>query len=190
MSQALQSARLRLAPADPALAGQVAAFFGRNAAHLAPWEPRRVQLADALAQRLSLEQMAQAFADGSGWRWLLLPAGDDSRVIGSVAVNTVVRGFHHSANLGYALDAQAQGQGLMHEALAAVIAHVFSPTVNLHRLQAAVRPENLRSLRLLDRLGFTRIGLARDYLCIDGAWRDHLLLERLNPDFRPPADWR
>lgn len=189
MSQALQSARLRLAPADPALAGRVAAFFARNAAHLAPWEPRRAQLADALTQRLSLEQMAQAFADGSGWRWLLLPADDDSRVLGSVAVNNVVRGFHHSASLGYALDAEAQGRGLMHEALQTVVQHVFSPAVNLHRLQAAVRPENGRSLALLDRLGFARIGLARDYLCINGAWRDHLLFERLNPEFLAPADW-
>lgn len=190
MTQALQSARLCLAPADPALAGRVAAFFARNAAHLAPWEPRRAQLADALAQRLSLEQMARAFAEGTGWRWLLLPAGDDRQVIGSVAVNNVVRGFHHSANLGYALDEQAQGQGLMREALATVIEHVFSAAVNLHRLQAAVRPENARSLRLLQHLGFERIGLARDYLCIDGAWRDHLLLERLNPHFRSPPDWR
>lgn len=189
MTQALQSPRLRLAPADPALAGRVAAFFARNAAHLAPWEPRRAQLADALTQRLSLEQMAQAFAEGSGWRWLLLSQDDDSRVLGSVAVSNVVRGFHRSASLGYALDAEAQGQGLMHEALQSVIEHVFSPAVNLHRLQAAVRPENGRSLVLLDRLGFARIGLAKDYLCIDGAWRDHWLLERLNPDFRKPADW-
>lgn len=190
MSQALQSPRLRLAPADPALAGRVAAFFARNAAHLAPWEPRRTQLADALAQRLSLEQMAQAFAEGSAWRWLLLPANDESRVIGSVAVNSVVRGFHHSANLGYALDGQAQGQGLMQEALQTVIQHVFSPAVNLHRLQAAARPENRRSLALLARLDFSRIGLARDYLCIAGGWCDHELLERLNPGFRAPADWR
>lgn len=189
MSQALQSARLRLAPADPALAGRVAAFFARNAAHLAPWEPRRTQLADALAQRLSLEQMAQAFADGTGWRWLLLPLDDETRVIGSVAVNNVVRGFHHSANLGYAIDAQAQGQGLMREALQTVIQHVFAPAVNLHRLQAAVRPENARSLALLNRLGFGRIGLARDYLCIAGRWCDHELFEQLNPAFRAPVDW-
>ncbi len=189
MSQALQSPRLRLAPADPALAGRVAAFFARNTAHLAPWEPRRAELADALTQRLSLEQMARAFAEGSGWRWLLLPADDDTRVIGSVAVNSVARGFHHSANLGYALDAQAQGKGLMHEALQTVIAHVFSPAVNLHRLQAAVRPENARSLILVERLGFQRIGLARDYLCIAGRWCDHELFELLNPAFRRPADW-
>ena len=189
MSVALRTPRLQLAPADPVYAGRVADFFARNAAHLAPWEPRRAQLADPLTQQLSLEQLAKAFAEGTGWRWLLLPADDSSRVIGSVAVNTVVRGFHHSANLGYALDQQAQGRGLMQEAVQAVLAHCFGAELNLHRLQAACRPENARSLALLQRLGFSRIGLAKDYLCIAGAWRDHWLCERLNPAFRPPADW-
>lgn len=189
MSQLLRTARLELMPADPVYAGRVAAFFARNAAHLAPWEPRRAQLADPMVQALSLEQMAKAFAEGSGWRWLLLASDDSSRVIGSVALNTVVRGFHQSAKLGYALDEQAQGRGLMQEALQAVLAAAFGADLNLHRVQAAVRPENTRSLSLLQRLEFREIGLAKDYLQIDGAWRDHLLFEHLNPGFRPPPDW-
>jgi ribosomal-protein-alanine N-acetyltransferase len=86
--------------------------------------------------------------------------------------------------LGYSIDAAAQGRGLMREALAAVIAQVFSARVDLHRLQANVRPENARSLILLKRLGFEREGSARDYLHIDGAWRDHEMFALRNPDFR------
>jgi ribosomal-protein-alanine N-acetyltransferase len=48
---------------------------------------------------------------------------------------------------------------------------------------ANYRPENLRSARLLARLGFIQEGYARDYLFIDGAWRDHVLTARLNPAF-------
>ena len=64
----------------------------------------------------------------------------------------------------------------------------WTPRSNLHRLQAAYRPENLRSGQVLQRLGFREIGLARDYLCIDGAWCDHLLTERINPAFREAND--
>jgi len=69
----------------------------------------------------------------------------------------------------------------MQEAVEAVVAHLFSPGVDLHRLQAACRPENARSLALLDRLGFRTIGLAERYLLIDGEWRDHYLMELVRP---------
>jgi ribosomal-protein-alanine N-acetyltransferase len=72
----------------------------------------------------------------------------------------------------------------MREALHAVIEHAFSPAVHLHRIQANVRPENGRSVRLLQRLGFEDEGLAREYLFIDGAWQDHRMFALRNADFR------
>jgi ribosomal-protein-alanine N-acetyltransferase len=53
-----------------------------------------------------------------------------------------------------------------------------------------VRPENTRSLILLERLGFEREGLAREYLFIDGAWRDHVMTAKRNhrwPATQPPS---
>ena len=47
--------------------------------------------------------------------------------------------------------------------------------LRLHRVQANHLPENQRSARLLQRLGFRVEGLAREYLYINGAWRDHVL---------------
>jgi ribosomal-protein-alanine N-acetyltransferase len=66
---------------------------------------------------------------------------------------------------------------------------MFSPRVNLHRVQAAFRPENLRSGRVLERLGFRSEGVAPDYLYIDGAWRDHVVTSLRNPEFVPPDGW-
>jgi [ribosomal protein S5]-alanine N-acetyltransferase len=172
-------------PASPLHAVQLADFYARNAAHLAPWEPRREGITLTARQVELLSEAATHAAEGTGFRWLL--SDDGVRVVGLIGVNNVVRGFHHSATLGYALDASLQGRGLMHEALASVIAEVFGPPIQLHRLQAAWRPENARSGRLLQRLGFRQIGLARDYLQIDGAWRDHVLSERLNDAFEAPG---
>jgi ribosomal-protein-alanine N-acetyltransferase len=84
--------------------------------------------------------------------------------------------------LGYAIDAAHEGRGLMREALQATIEYVFD-VLRLHRIQANYVPENRRSGALLERLGFVREGLARDYLFINGAWRDHVLTARLNPAF-------
>ena len=55
--------------------------------------------------------------------------------------------------------------------------------MRLHRIMANFRPENERSRRLLQRLGFVEEGFARAYLFIDGAWRDHVLTSLTNPSY-------
>jgi len=52
-------------------------------------------------------------------------------------------------------------------------------TLRLHRVEAACIPNNIGSIRLLENTGFTREGYAREYLCINGIWQDHLLYARL-----------
>ena len=56
--------------------------------------------------------------------------------------------------------------------------------LNLHRIEAACIPSNAASIRVLEKCGFTREGLARRYLCINGVWQDHLLFGLLHEDFR------
>ena len=112
------------------------------------------------------------------------------RVIGSVNFSSVVRSAFHSCNLGYALDQEFEGQALMTEALRCAIGEMFAPHVNLHRIQAAYRPENWRSAEVLKRLGFHDEGVCPDYLFIDGLWRVHRLVALLNKGFIEPAAWR
>jgi ribosomal-protein-alanine N-acetyltransferase len=54
--------------------------------------------------------------------------------------------------------------------------------LRLHRIEAACIPANVASVRLLEKTGFQREGFARQYLCIDGVWQDHLLFARLKDD--------
>ncbi len=186
----LTTERLQLRAPDPAQAQAVADFHLRNRAHFARWDPPTPDAffqAGFQAERLAMA--ARAFAEGSGYRyWLVLP-DEPQRIVGSVHFSQVARGAFHSAMLGYAIDAACEGRGLMTEALRGAIAEMFSPGVNLHRVQANHRPENRRSAATLARLGFQVEGLARNYLYIDGAWRDHVLTALLNPDFLPPVGW-
>ena len=86
--------------------------------------------------------------------------------------------------LGYQIDRQFEGQGLMHEALTAAIDYMFTGQ-KLHRINANYRPENARSGRLLARLGFQIDGYAKKFLFVDGDWRDHILTSRTNDQFQP-----
>ena len=190
----LQTPRLMLMAPDPdpalGLARAIADFRARNAVHFAPWDPPRTpdeDVPDVIQGRLTTG--AAAFAAGQGWRWWLALADAPRRVVGQVSLSNLSRGPFQNCSLGYSLDADCQGRGLMHEALQAVIAEAFAPAIHLHRLQAAVRPENGRSLAVLARLNFADEGLARHYLYIDGAWCDHRLLAITNPAFIPPASW-
>jgi ribosomal-protein-alanine N-acetyltransferase len=186
----ISTERLLLQAGSESLADSLADFHRRNRRHFARWDPPTAEhfyTAATQAERIRLG--LKAFAEGAAFRYWLSPAADPGLIIGSVHFSQVARGAFHNAVLGYALDESCQGRGLMHEALTAAIGEMFSPQVNLHRLQAAYRPENQRSGAVLARLGFRREGLARDYLFIDGAWRDHVLTALTNPLFSPPADW-
>ncbi|WP_369334307.1 GNAT family N-acetyltransferase, partial [Stenotrophomonas maltophilia] len=55
-----------------------------------------------------------------------------------------------------------------------LVPHIFGP-LGFRRIEAACVPHNTASVGLLERVGFGREGLARQYLCINGVWMDHLL---------------
>ena len=186
----LMTPRLRLVAPDVRLAAALAEFHTRNREHLSPWEP---PLGDGhfteAGQAERLRHAAVLFAAGAGYRYLLQPIGDTAHVVGSVEFSNIARGPFQSCALGYALDLALEGQALMTEALRCAIAEMFSPRVNLHRIQAAFRPENWRSAEVLKRLGFRDEGVAPDYLFIDGAWRTHRLTALHNEAFVVPTPW-
>ena len=186
----IDTPRLQLLATHAGLAEAVAGFYQRNSAHFAPWDPPlpadHAELARVTA---SLSEGRAAFEAGASHRWWLAERDWPGLVIGSVHLSHIVRGAFQSCQLGYALDESFQGRGLMHEALRAVIDQAFSLSLNLHRIQAAVRPDNLRSVGVVQRLGFRDEGLARDYLYIDGAWRDHRIYTLTHSGFVPPEHW-
>jgi [ribosomal protein S5]-alanine N-acetyltransferase len=180
---ALATARLTLVLAQTALAAEHLAFFTRNDDHFRPWDPPRPR--GLLTVDYWLQQLARSQAEfeaGTAVRLAALRKAAPSLMVGRINLTQIARGPFQSAMLGYAIDAAHEGQGLMREALHAVIGYAFGE-LKLHRLEANVRPENLRSLRSLAALGFERTGLARRYLFIDGAWRDHVQYQRINDAF-------
>jgi [ribosomal protein S5]-alanine N-acetyltransferase len=99
---------------------------------------------------------------------------EDGALVGCFGVGEIVRGHFQNAYLGYYAFEPFAGQGFMREGLELVVRYAFEE-LRLHRLQAAIQPENERSLALVRAAGFRREGLARRYLKIGGRWRDHEL---------------
>ena len=106
----------------------------------------------------------------------------DDALLGGITLGNMRRGVAQCGTLGYWMGEKYAGKGLMTKAARALLRHAFLE-MGLHRVEAACAPENERSRRLLERLGFEREGFARAYLLIDGAWQDHLLFAMLERNF-------
>ncbi len=180
----LTTPHLVLRASDPAFAEAAAGFYRRNREAHTRWNPPLPESMFSVdGHRARLAEAAAAATAGTGIGWWLFAPGEPGVALGQIHFAQIARRAFCNAMLGYAIDRAHEGRGLMREALAAAVADAFGPRVGLHRVQANVRPENTRSLALLARLGFEREGLAREYLFIDGAWRDHVMTAKLNPDW-------
>lgn len=113
----------------------------------------------------------------------------DGQLIGKVALHSIQWGVSFSAGLGYWIDADLAGAGLMTEAVARLVAVAFEE-IGLHRLWAGVQPANRPSQRVLEKLGFVREGLHRQELFINGRWQDQYFFTLLETEFRARrAQW-
>jgi ribosomal-protein-alanine N-acetyltransferase len=179
----LAGRRVLVRMAAPAEAPAVAAYFARNRRHLAPFEPDRPPgFHSPAAWRRRLEASRSAFERDQELRLFVFERSAPREVIGTISFSGIARGPFQACNLGFSLDGGRVGRGLMAEALRLALAHAFAPGgLALHRVQASHLPRNLRSARLLARLGFRVEGRARRYLRIAGAWRDHVLTSKTAP---------
>ena len=143
----------------------------RNASWLTPWDATvppggetRPSTFRQLVRRLN--RMARA---GTTYPFVVEVSG---AFAGQLTVNNIVRGSAQFASLGYWLDKEFAGRGIMPRAVAMAIDHCFF-TAGLHRVEIAIRPENSNSLRVVEKLEIHEVGFAPRFLHIDGAWRDH-----------------
>jgi [ribosomal protein S5]-alanine N-acetyltransferase len=146
----------------------------RDHNHLQPWEPTGHGSWDERHGMFAWPGLCWALR-GMARRGVALPFAItvDDQFCGQVSISNVVRGALLSAWVGYWVASDFTGGGVATVAVALGADHCFGP-VGLHRLEATVRPENLASRRVLEKLGFRQEGLYLRYLSVAGAWRDHL----------------
>ncbi|GII97891.1 [SSU ribosomal protein S5P]-alanine acetyltransferase [Sediminihabitans luteus] len=168
---------LRLAAPDDATA--LAAALVRNRTHLAPWEPERP--AEFFTPEGQAERLRTALAAHDAGTAVPLVLAADDAVVGRVDLVDVVRGAFCNAHLGYWVDGERQGRGIMTAAVGVAL-RVARDDLGLHRVQAATLVHNAGSQRVLATNGFEQIGLAPRYLKIAGRWQDHVLFQRILHD--------
>ena len=155
-----------------------AALREQSREFLTPWEPSWP--ADDLSRsafRRRIRRYTEDLRSDQSYAFLIFRS-TDGRLVGGLTLANVRRGVAQAGSLGYWMGLPFVRHGYMTAAVRAIIPFAFG-TLRLHRLEAACIPTNTASIQLLENTGFIREGYAREYLCINGIWQDHLLYGRL-----------
>jgi len=180
----LRTSRVTLRPPVLGDFAQWAKLREASRSFLAPWEP--IWPPDDLTKvafRRRIRRYQREIRSGMGYPFLIF-SPDGETLFGGLTLAHIQRGVTQSAVLGYWMGEPYAGKGLMTAAVNATIEFAFE-TLHLNRVEAACLPHNAASIRLLEKVGFTREGYARKYLCIEGRWQDHILYGLVRSDPRP-----
>jgi [ribosomal protein S5]-alanine N-acetyltransferase len=154
----------------------------RNRRFLEPFEPIQKESHFTLhAQEEILRQAEENWRTDLAYGFGIFLNENDT-LIGRVNLSNVVRGAWQNCTIGYFLDEACNGRGYMTDAVKLACEYAFE-TAELHRVQAAVMPRNLPSIRVVEKTGFNYDGYAKYYLKINGKWEDHKLYSITQEDW-------
>jgi ribosomal-protein-alanine N-acetyltransferase len=105
----------------------------------------------------------------------------DRESVGHLTISQIAGGAICSGVLGYWVDKDFAGRGIVPAAVALAFDHAMGP-VGLHRLEATIHPSNTRSLAVVTKLGFRDEGVRRRYLRVAGNWTDHRVFALTSED--------
>jgi len=146
------------------------AIRARNIEWLRPWDATSPAGPGDLPPSFG-HMVRSLLAEARAGRLMPFVIENRGRLAGQVTVGGITWGSLRSAHIGYWIDRQLAGQGIVPTAVALATDHLFD--VGLHRVEINIRPENAASLRVVEKLGFRPEGSRLRFLHIDGAWRDH-----------------
>ena len=149
---------------------------GSCEAYLRRWQPTWPEGhlgEDSYARRLAIYERDRARGTGVAWHLFA-----DDALVGMLRLSGIERGAAQSGSVGYWVAERASGRGHATAALAAACDYGLG-TLALARIEAACAVGNEASLGVLTRCGFGFEGIARGYMELDGARRDHHRLARL-----------
>ena len=140
-----------------------------NREWLRPWEATNPVGANSFDIRSQVRGLIRQMDAQTGLPFVIEVDGE---ILGQLNVANILYGSVSSAVIGYWIAPEAAGKGAVPTSVALVTDYLFN-VVGLHRVEIDIRPENLASLRVVEKLGFRYEGLKERYIHINGAWRDH-----------------
>lgn len=173
----LSGTNIELRNLTPEYKGEVAEYYRRNKNHLKEFEPNREEsfYTEEGQHRLLLESY-KGFMKGQS---IDLGIFKNDKFIGILKLSNIIMGVFKSAMIGYSIDEKEQNNGYMKESVKLACEYAFND-LGLHRIEASAMVSNKGSQRVLEGCGFEKVGINKDYLYINGKWRDHYTYYKIN----------
>lgn len=178
-----------LRPCESSDAEELVRVFSVSEKEWAPWVP---EAEGNPTPREMVERHVARVDEGAqaGTHLRLTGFLDDGRIAGFFSLNEIVRGAFWSAYAAWSVTADVMGRGFGTEGARALLDIAFADPpegLGLHRVQVNIIPDNARSLRVAEKLGLRREGLAARYLKIAGKWQDHAMFAITREEYGEPA---
>jgi ribosomal-protein-alanine N-acetyltransferase len=141
---------------------------------LVPWEPRSkgapqpVEDHASFTARCGMRERERQLGSGFGFGVF-----HEGRFAGEVTLSSILRGPFQNGSIGYWIDKDVAGEGLIPESVVVVLQFAFE-TLRLHRIEVAIIPRNSASRRVAEKLDLRNEGVALGFLEINGEWEDHV----------------
>jgi RimJ/RimL family protein N-acetyltransferase len=159
-----------LLPRTPAIAQAYQELLTANIDRLVQWLPGLEELPSLEQTRADLARRGQALLDGSQLPLAIaVPADGGWRLVGEV--NLLIDREIRAAEIGYWLDTEFTGRGLVTRAVTATLDWAFGP-LGLRRIKLFALADNVSSIAVAERLGFTREGRFRAAAVVSGVEHD------------------
>ncbi|MFD0047985.1 GNAT family N-acetyltransferase [Actinomycetes bacterium NPDC127524] len=177
----LHSEKIYLRPFTEADAGALLNLFVKNKSFFEPFSSERKEDYYTLEfQKKAINSRQQYSKEDKAYHFGIFLA-ENNTLIGNIDLFQVIRGSLQSAFIGYSLDKDHNGKGYTTIAAKLVVHYAFTE-LQLHRIEAGVMPHNIGSIRVLEKAGFHKEGIAIKNVKINGNWEDHQVLAIINPN--------
>ncbi len=181
MMMSFETDRLIVRQLNKDAAALVLNFYAENRDLFEPWEPKRANLFYTLPyQKASLSAEYHQMLEGKLLRYWVFLKDHPEEIVGSFCFQNFLRGPYKSCSLGYKFSGKHLHKGYAYESIHRGLELLFD-TLSIHRVEAFIMPDNLPSLRLIERLNFTYEGISYSYANINGVWADHKRYSLINP---------
>lgn len=116
------------------------------------------------------------------WFQLVIIEKSTNKIIGDIGIH-FIDSDNHQSEIGCTLNKEYHGKGFATETMRATAGFLFNK-LDKHRIVTSIDPQNIDSIKLVERLGFRKEGHFKESLFIDGEWVDDIVYAILNREWK------